>query len=217
MTMRRGFTVYEVLVAIALVVVVAAVALPYAWTWAKGEEFEEARNQVEAALAMARADAQREGKPVRVAARQDPLTGAWCVYSERIDPMGEVESGPAASALTLPKGLTVGAGNGESAAARGDAAATEPKRAEGAGTGMGVGTASVEGRGAGDSGWVEAEEGEGLAGIVVATFMPDGEAVGARPWFMRGANGKAFEVAIDAWTGRVTMRPVVAAAAETGE
>ncbi len=203
----RAFTLMEVVVVMGVLLALASVVVPIAVTSARAGRVDDAGVQVEAAMAMARADAQRQSAPVRVMART-LATGEVEVYSEAValgvpsdEEIGGVASTPAASerslgTCVLPRGVTVRdrlAGASEDEALTGSAGA-EP-RVAGAGLSVSGPDGEVTAAGAGGD----------ATSVLLAVFMPDGEVLGPGPRYLVDGHGRVAEVRVDCLSGRVRV------------
>ena len=216
----------EVMIVLALLLALASVVVPIAVTQARAGRVADAGLQLEAALAMARADAQRQSTPVRVLART-LRSGEVEVFAETItlgvpdretdgptwgDATSEKRPGdggtserPAAT-LTLPKGVVV--------SDRRD----EPADGRGAGATPGFDGSAAQATGTPESQGVSREDssdgtadGAGSA-LLLAVFLPDGEVVGPGPRFLLDGRGGLAEIRVDSLSGRVRVVSVPRAA-----
>jgi Tfp pilus assembly protein FimT len=198
---RRGVTILELLVVIGLLLALASVALPIVVTRAAGSALPEAQQQVEAALMLARADAQRDSAPVRVRARacaQGGMElvaetvelrqggtdrGAASADADGSDPVsGSDERTRLSAVYTLPRGIVL-----SDSVKSADAVAHQPL-AEPV-TGGAAAAASND--------WV-----------LLAVFLPSGEAIRPGPRYLIDERGRAAELVVEPWSGRLSIRPV---------
>jgi len=211
---KAAFTLWELLVAIALLLMIAALVVPISLSYFVAATFDEAGSQVAAVMAMARADAQREGKPVQIALKADSA-GAWHVvrlpdvppqtvagapidYEARTASVeaalgNDASAKPLETLATLPAGVHVSRAH--------TVVSTEDDSGEAAET------ATADDRSASSTTSAEATVG---GGFLIATFMPDGEPTGCAPWTMTDSRGRSLRIAIDPWTGQVKVQQVKA-------
>ncbi len=224
---RRGFTLMEVIVVLGIVLALASVIAPVVITWRQASRLESAGSQVEAALIMARADAQRQSAPVRVMARMNG-SGEVELVAEAVsldDRRGRADAGglfdggeregdggslnpksasgepaPTTVSCTLPRGVVVR-----------DALPDEtlPSAADGAGPGDGERRAGA-GVASGASGSLGSSErvADRSEWVLLALFLPDGEVVRPGPRYLIDSRGKAAEVRVDSWSGRVSVKQI---------
>ena len=217
---------WELLVAIALLLMIAALVVPISVSYFAAASFDEAGSQVAAVMAMARADAQREGKPVQIALKADSA-GAWHVvrlpdmppqtvagapidYEARTASVdaalgNDASSKPLETLATLPAGVQVARVHKPDSGSDNDSSdATE--------------TASSAD---GSPSSTNSADGSAGGGFLIATFMPDGEPTGCAPWTMTDSRGRCLRIAVDPWTGQVKVQQVKAtpttASARSGE
>ncbi|MGE3320914.1 MAG: Tfp pilus assembly protein FimT/FimU [Phycisphaerales bacterium] len=225
MMRRRGMTLLELMVVLAIVLALASVVAPAFVQWSRASKLPQAGNQVEALMMMAQADAQRQSVPVRVVARVG-AGGATELVTERVEllaPGGAeqepmFESGGAegeatasrstrASRTTGPSGM--GAAGVVSATCTLPAGVSVIERVPEPGAdGIEPAAASVESvaRPEGPAARVGMFDAEPRAGILMAVFLPDGEAVWPGPRFLVDSAGRALEVGIEPVSGRVIMK-----------
>ena len=195
----RAFTLWELVVAIGLLLIIAALAVPLSLAWFGQAQFDEAGRQVEAALSMARSDAQREGKPVQIMLRPDE-SGGWSVVKVPVLGAPDFEGDATAQSRTssdrradetlvsLPRNVQV---------------SLAPKNDDDA--------AGTPNEPANESGAASSDDDSAHEGFVVATFMPDGEPTRCSAWVMADTKGKALRFTIDSWTGQVKVSSVTVA------
>ena len=75
-TLRRGFSILELLAVMAIMVVIGAIVVPWGMGWLGGRELDAAEESIAMQLMMARAAAREEGRPVEVIS-----TGAGTVHA----------------------------------------------------------------------------------------------------------------------------------------
>lgn len=203
---KRGFTLMELLVVLGIVLALASVVVPVAVTWSRASHLESAGSQLEATLIMARADAQRHSSPVRVLARMTPsgevelvsesvsLTDESSVFQDdgAVAPtsasgapskdQGEssVDASKVSSVSMLPKGVSVSQSlPSDSPAASGESEASDSSQRS------------------------ERREGDWM---LLAVFLPDGEVVRPGPRYLVDGQGKAAQVCVESWSGRVSVK-----------
>jgi type II secretory pathway pseudopilin PulG len=193
------------LVVLAIMIAIASILLPLALDDAKRASLTEAREQLEAVLLSARADAQRTGKTVRVAAFEQD--GRWLLAEEEVQG-ADATSGasvdeanaPGVQArilqvTSLPEGVRIGqtrdAAEGKKSGTEADGGENDGQDWEG--PPLASGTDDVGGS-------VDGVE------VQVALFLPDGQVVATRPLFIGGADGRVGELSLNSWTGMVEMR-----------
>ena len=214
--MRRGaFTLFEVLVAIALLIAVASLAAPALARRMGAALFDESSRQLEGALALCRAEALREGRPVALVAQpardglrllarpigdDDPFDGlatasgsgdGWSGMPG--EGFGSAGGGPAVArefpVFVLPSGVRV--------------SAERPVPPEAIGWGL-EGAESRPGVAPMDAGFEDEED----TPLTIAVFLPDGGALETAPFWLIGPEGRSVEVRISAATGKATLRAV---------
>ncbi|HRQ72320.1 MAG TPA: hypothetical protein PLU35_04745 [Phycisphaerales bacterium] len=214
--MRRGaFTLFEVLVAIALLIAAASLAAPALARRMGAALFDESSRQLEGALALCRAEALREGRPVALVAQ--PARDGLRLLAR---PLGEDDPvGGLAGASGSGAGWFVSPGEGGASSGGGPGvprefpvfvlpsgvrvSAERPVPAEAIGLGA-AGAGSEFGVSPMDSG--EAAYADGP--LTIAVFLPDGGALETAPFWLIGPEGRSVEVRISAATGRATLRAV---------
>ena len=114
---RRGMSLLEMAVVTAILLALASVIVPAMVTWSRAAALPEAQSQVEAAMLMARADAQRQATPVRLLARvgadgiveliaESVMIPATCKNGEE-PAEGACESVRIGAVYALPRGVSV--------------------------------------------------------------------------------------------------------------
>ncbi|MGQ0626939.1 MAG: pilus assembly FimT family protein [Phycisphaerales bacterium] len=211
---RRAFTLWELLVALSLLLLIGAVVVPVGHTWFRSAQFEEARMQLESALASARSEAQRDSCPVRIEVRSG--TDGIC-HVVKIS-LQSTEGPRAAGSLPFPVSTQTSpdvAMAAEADDARTETVATLPRSVV-VSASSDVPSAGAESEG--ETGTVEQVSSgmtspEGAAApFALATFMPDGEAVSCSAFLLTSSQGRAVRITIDGWTGRVRVESVDPAA-----
>ncbi len=234
---HRGFTLWELLVALALLLLLASLAVPVTLAWSQAAQFEEASQQVGAALSTARSDAQRDGKPMHVVVRPDPVNGGWKVVKipmvvaglptaiglpefsteadrdndESFTPEPDASGRPDETLATLPGNVVV---TRESALVA--PAATDVPSSDATGTPvLPVKTPSTPGsEPAAPALSSEAPQSIPSKGFVMATFLPDGEPVNLSPCVLTDSRGKSVRITVDSWTGQVKIQRMATKVAE---
>lgn len=227
---RRAFTLMEVLIVLALLLALASVVVPVAVTQARAGHVADAGLQLEAALAMARADAQRQSAPVRVLART-LRSGEVEVFAETIAlgvPERETDAptwGEAAperrtrdgvtserpvATLTLPKGVVVSDRRDEPADTRAGGGGSGVPR--GGDPGPMQASASADSQGVPREDSTEGSADGARSALLLAVFLPDGEVVGPGPRFLLDGRGGLAEIRVDSLSGRVRVVSVPRAA-----
>lgn len=223
--MRRGaFTLFEVLVAIALLIAAASLAAPALARRMGAALFDESSRQLEGALALCRAEALREGRPVALIAQpardglrllarpigdDDPVEGLGDAsepgdrgFGMPGEGFGSADAAPRVPrefpVFVLPSGVRV--------------SAERPVPAEALGWG-GEGAEPRPGIAPMDAGF---EDGAG-GPLTIAVFLPDGGALETAPFWLVGPEGRSVEVRISAATGRAALRSVRRPASSAGE
>lgn len=211
----RAFTLIELLVVLAIMIAIAAIVLPLALDDAKRASLGEAKEQLEAVLLSARADAQRTGKTVRVMAFEQD--GRWMLSEDEVQDADAtrgsfLDSGGASGVLTrtmqvmgLPEGVRIG---------------VTRDAAEGRAIGSGA-----DGGGFDDQGSVAPQlpSGADEAGVTtdgmevqIAMFLPDGQISATHPLYIGGSDGRVGELSVNSWTGTVEMRVLPSRTDELG-
>jgi len=213
---RRGaFTLFEVLVAIALLIAAASLAAPALARRMGAALFDESSRQLEGALALCRAEALREGRPIALVAQ--PAGDGLRLLARPIgddDPIEGVEgaSGPGDRGSGMP-GEGFGSADAPPRVSREfpvfvlpsgvRVSAERPVPAEAIGWGREVaeprpGVAPMD----------AAHEDEAGAPLTIAVFLPDGGALETAAFWLVGPEGRSVEVRISAATGKATLRAV---------
>ncbi|MCW5777532.1 MAG: hypothetical protein KIS87_13935 [Phycisphaeraceae bacterium] len=214
--MRRGaFTLFEVLVAIALLIAAASLAAPALARRMGAALFDESSRQLEGAIALCRAEAQREGRPVALVAQ--PARDGLRLLARPIgddDPVdGIVDANGSGDGWFMPADESSGSRRGREASRREipvfvlpsgvRMSAERPVPLEA----IGLGGASL-GAGVGLSPIVGGTEGESDGLQTIAVFLADGGALETAPFWLIGPEGRSVEVRISAATGKATFRAV---------
>lgn len=201
----RGFTLIELMVAIGLALLLAGLVLGVSMSRLGEASFEEAKGRVGAALATARAEAQRRGVVMEVVARTGAGGTVGMVMEAAPAPGGDAEKAGGSA-----RDDRMGSGSDDASPGRyleaielpgGVKIAASAKRAN-APAGL-----EEDGKSGGGS---ESEK------VTVAVFLPDGQgAVGAR--YLIGKDGRMGEIVLNRWTGTVEVREIVLKADMEGE
>lgn len=223
---RRGFTLLELMVVLAILLALASVAVPALLTSSRASRLPEAQGQIEAAMMMARADAQRQATPVRLMVRERAgSAGEMELVAEAVElsaaepreesAEGATTGGPAkvspersGSVYALPSGVSVREfvpGSHEEIAGR-EHTSVPSVAAHSAPSGASADRASGA-----------ASETSIRDGVVLAVFLPDGEAVRPGPRYLVDRAGRVLELVVEPMSGRVTVRPVNRAGATATE
>jgi hypothetical protein len=184
---------------------IAALVLPLALDDAKRASLTESKEQLEAVLLSARADAQRTGKTVRVAAFEQD--GRWMLSEEEMaDAAGASDSSTAGQVdgsaartkslqvMGIPDGVRIG---------------LTREQAEGRPPGAAAAASGLEEAGAGEVPlFPDDEAGNAAEGteVQIAMFLPDGQIAATRPLYIGGSDGRVGEISVNSWTGTVEMR-----------
>jgi type II secretory pathway pseudopilin PulG len=202
-----GFTLLEVLIAITLTVALAAVVLPVSMSWLQVAGLDEAAPRVEAALSLARADAQRRGIVLEVVAatssdgalelrsRELIVESAGSGdFDESLEPNGISDETSEETLLAeLPAGIVL--------------RRVIPGELEAEEFGAAGGLAEDTSRAAP---LAEKEEDE----LIIALALPDGRIIAeeqAAELRAVGSDGRWMVLTINGWTGAVVSRAGVAA------
>lgn len=192
---RGAFTLLEILIALAIVVaLLALVAQPLARRLGDSR-FRETLSQIEAAMMLVRADAQRNGSAIEVFARDGragfQLLGREVDFGQGAPPEDESSGqGTAHERLVfeLPAGFVIGESELSSA----------PRKAESEGMAPPPVPVDEESGAGGDA---------DPAGAVVV-FLPDGSAArGTGSGVVTDRAGRRAEMKVNTWTGRVEVVP----------
>jgi prepilin-type N-terminal cleavage/methylation domain-containing protein len=198
---RHGFTLIEMLAVIAILVVVTAISLPVVEDRLAEARFDAAVRRVDAGMAWARAESQRRGEALRVEVRAS--SGGMGLFLAPLEQAGASVASPGPSPgsgsekattaaqpfVSVEQGLTVS--DRDPSANLGEGASGEP-------TGKPMEKPALAVRGPDAA----ADAGEPL---IVATFLPDGSAMAAGPFYVSGY-ARAASLAVNHWTGGVRIR-----------
>ncbi len=222
--MRRGaFTLFEVLVAIALLIAAASLAAPALARRMGAALFDESTRQLEGAIALCRAEALREGRPIALIAQpaRDGLRLLGRPIGDEEPVEGVVDASGTGEGWFVSPGESAGSVWG-SAVSQGEipvfvlpagvrVSAERPVPTEA----IGLGVASA-GAGVGLSRMDGGFEAEADVPLTIAVFLPDGGALETAPFWLIGPEGRSVEVRISAATGKATLRGVRAVAPTGG-
>jgi prepilin-type N-terminal cleavage/methylation domain-containing protein len=211
---RHGFTLIEVLAVVAILAVITALVMPAVENRLEAERFSSAGRQMEAAIVMARAEAQRRGVPLTLTARAI-ASGETGLFVEAVP---GVEEG---SAHQGRKRVEEGATSSAPAGDQGSGASTMVRAADAPVVVIGAGVRVTARAPSVDSGPGLKGQVDGVAppvgstesdSVVIARFMPDGTAIAAGPVYLVGA-GTAAAYTVNRWTGSASVRVVDGASA----
>lgn len=197
---RRGLTLVELLAALALLLLLLALSLPAVQGRMAGARFDSARTQVEAAIVVCRAEAQRQGRVLALTVGPTGR-GELGLFMEPID------AAAAAGAIDRAGGEERLAGE------RGASDTSKPPPLWGA-LPEGVVVSDQPPQHKGDASLATVEEQftpPGAPGrMTIAVFFPDGSAASRGPVYI--SLGEAAAVAtINRWTGSAAVAPYVIA------
>lgn len=212
---RTGFTLLELAVVLTLLVALAALALPAVRSLTGAVLLDEAAERVRAELLIARAEAQREGLPVRVWAERVE-NGGWRVLSRRLSVSEDVVTLDAGSLLLPEPRAGAAAGNPADPSLAGRVLVTLPSGVRialpEAGMEMGMGVGSVAGADdalplpfADEEPTPEEPEERRLE---LAVFLPDGSAMESRSLDVVDPDGERRRLVISRWSGLARVERV---------
>lgn len=213
-SVRRGVTLLEILIVLALIIATAAVAIPAMTSRFENTRFDATTDQLIATLALARAEAQRQRRPVQMLwdAETSTVFAAWL---DQPSDSSEDESGdpnitpeePEGDGQAVPvRDRLSEAGIGASQLAIGGSrlrvVLPEGCRVE-------VGDAEIDGSGADPkSAGDPSTAGERQAGLAepqllsLIVYMPDGSTFGAASFRMVDRSGRQVRFDVNPWTGQ---------------
>lgn len=183
----RGFTLIELMIALAIVAMLAGIVLPIGLSRLNADTFAQTQRQLESAVGIARADAQRRGVLMKlVAVESEGVTAIWSIEREAASQRGQGTQRE--FILELPAGTGI-----------------EP---------VPFATDDEE-PGEGEEGEGEAERGgAGAAGAAaegtpveraLCVLMPDGTVVPGEAMALRGRDGTRARIGFNAWTGALSF------------
>lgn len=194
---RRGLTLVEVLVALALVLALMALALPAVEGRLAEARFDAALRQTEAAMMVARAEAQRQGKPIRLVAR--PVRGGELgLFMEAVDPATAAgDPGDSGAAGAAPATGAAAQSGVAWAVLPAKVTVSETPPPEAGETGGAATEISVEPKGAPPS------------PVTLAVFFADGSATSHGLVYITGGD-QTVSVRVNRWTGAAAIDPYTA-------
>lgn len=192
---KRAFSLIELLIVVGVVVALGALVSVNLLDAAASAGFDEAARRIESAFVLARADAQRERRPLSVVAVEG-AKGVSLVL-ETFEPGAEGASGGQPSAageeraarrlVVLPRGVRI--------------THEAPAAAEGGVAGGAGGGVTEESRRAGDE------------RVRLCVMLPDGGAWSAATAYLR-ARERAAKIGVNRWTAGAVIEPVADATGE---
>lgn len=186
---RQGFTLIEVMIALAIVAMLAGIVLPIGLSRLNADSFIQTQRQLESAVSIARADAQRRGVLMKLIAVE--AQGVVAVWSVEFGEAGGGARGEMPKRREFVLELPSGAGVEPAPAAEDEAEDTEEEedeRPRPAAAGAEAEAAPVE--------------------RALCVLMPDGTVVAGEAMVLRGRDGKRVRIDFNAWTGALTFVPV---------
>lgn len=181
----RGFTLIELMIALAIVAMLAGIVLPIGLSRLNADTFAQTQRQLESAVSIARADAQRRGVLMKlVAIEADGVTAVWSVErnaAERRDRPARREF-----ILELPAGTGI-----EPAPVAAEEEEPGPEEED------------KEERTEGGERATGAEAGPVERPLCV--LMPDGTVVAGSAMALRGRDGTRARIGFNAWTGALSF------------
>lgn len=221
--MRRvGFTIFELLIVVVLLGAAGGLVVTLSAGWLRAAAFREAGRQVEAFLALARAESQRRSEALRVVARRDDdgaivlvlepfpqprvagVDGRAAADAEGADDSGARE---VIDSMTFPSGVTISntvalvSGEGVSS---GEGAVGEGGSPAGGGPDPGPVGAGVPGD-------------EGAPVVIIGVVLPDGQVVPSPESVYLVSGVRAARLMVNGWTGAVEAVEVGASAEDEAE
>jgi prepilin-type N-terminal cleavage/methylation domain-containing protein len=202
---RRGFTLLELLIVLGVLLALIALVFPALGSRVAGARFDAGKRQVEAALVMARAEAQRQGRAMALRSCPAAQDAGLCVEPfDAVIPEGEAGATGEQKADTpqpwvvLPRGVRVTDRVPQSGASSGAAAEDRPESA--------------------DDLWGAAAKSKrplvspGSASVVIAVFQADGSAWAPGGSYLVqenvGEGPRVVEIRVNRWTGSAAMHEV---------
>ncbi len=226
----RGFTLLEILIALALATALVSLVSVAVLDRLRGATFDETIRQTRGALTLVREDARRLGEPLRLIARENkdgrveivalpfdaPVEDPFAIEEEG-SAIGEIDTGRIAFDedagsrttlddraqgrvyLTLPRRYTLERMTSEErdAALRDrDSARQSGRREE---------QDAPDGLAGPLDGPLDSGFGEREGPLTIGLFLPDGSVIAGDPPVLRAPGGAIVEIAINPWTGSVTL------------
>jgi prepilin-type N-terminal cleavage/methylation domain-containing protein len=224
----RGFTLLEIMIALGLLLSVVSLAIPTFVRLLGSTTFEETASQLESVLVMARADAQRDARAIRLVAYTresgmvvlytEPLesdTASGVGFEQPVDASAPDERivddvsfrapgvSPGRLRLRLPEGYRI------------DTAPPPP---------AGVGPSVARGDASAAFAPMETLDamlvpgvGEETRSVTLGIFLPDGSVIAGSARYLVGSDGQGLELRINRWTGSAMFVAVEPETEEPGE
>lgn len=187
----RGFTLIELMIALAIMAMLAGIVLPIGISRLNASSFSQTQRQLESAVGIARADAQRRGRLLKLVAIDSG--GSVAIWSiERGSTETGAEAGRREFVMELPAGASIipaPAANAEDADSDAEEDEWESARSD-----------DVRRRAEG--------AGEDSAERALCVLMPDGTVSPGETLVLRGRGGAMARMDFNPWTGMITFVPV---------
>ncbi len=212
---KRGFTLLEVLIALGVLVALGALVSASLVGFASGARFDGGVRRIGAALVLARADAQREGRALSVVALEGG--GAVMLMVEPFEP--EAAEGREQTGLETRRATEEGPQSRSIAIGvpdHGKGSERARRRLVVLPAGVRISSEAPEaqsGKWKVESGHSAAEEAENAAGhegpetVRLCVMLPDGSAWAAAPVYVIGGS-RAARLVVNRWTGAARAEPV---------